>query len=133
MKPGIEKHPAYVWGKMVRDKRVEKRITLRDFRALLECDVCQYSEIENGILRWLTPELEQAISDRLFSATEEDENAYWTALAKAKKAKKKLMCLGDILELVEVLPAWPRMRKDGRRQTPEEMLEMARFVLLPLK
>ena len=132
MKPGIEKHPAYVWGRMVREKRVAKRFTLRDFHDLIGCDLCQYSEIEHGIIRWLTPEIENEISERLFLNKAEND-AYWAALAKAKKAKKKLMCLGDIFEFVEVLPAWPRMRKDGRRQTPEEMLEMARFVLLPLK
>ena len=45
----------------------------------------------------------------------------------------KLEQYDKILGALLMASAGAGMRKDGRRQTPEEMLEMARFVLLPLK
>jgi len=131
MKPGIERHPAYLFGRWIREQRLARHIGMRDMAVLLDIDLCRYSEIEHGIIRWLNDNTATKLMHQLFDHPQ-DKGEFLDKWQDARMAEPKLTCLGDVLELVEVLPPRPIKKKNGERMTAEEMIELGKFVLAPL-
>lgn len=119
-------HPARKLGAWLQARRKAAGLVMSEMAGMLRIGLAKYSEIENGIGDWLTPDHEQKLGKLL--SLDSDENRHFKTLVENSRKGSKLK-FADVFTREQLAPV--RLRHlDGKNITAQEREEILDSVFL---